>query len=70
VNDEREEAKRHLRTMIITALSNSYAETTANSTNSWQIMADAILDQITQPQSAWALKEVSKNLPRYQQNIT
>jgi hypothetical protein len=51
--------------MIITALSNSHAEATANPTNSWQIMADAIFDQITQPQSAWALKEVIKNLPRY-----
>jgi hypothetical protein len=60
VNDEREEAKRHLKTMIITALSNSYAEATTKPANSWQIMADAILDQITQPQSGWALKELSK----------
>ncbi len=62
---EREEAKKALHTMIMTALNNSSEEVKANPTKAWQIIADAILDQISQPQAAWALKEISKDIKRY-----
>jgi len=60
---EREEAKKHIRTMILTAFANSQQEVAANPTESWSIIADSILDQITQPQSGWALKELSRPAP-------
>jgi hypothetical protein len=60
---EREDAKKHIRTMIMTALANSHEEAQADSTRTWQVITDAILDQITLPQSGWALKELSKPAP-------
>lgn len=51
--------------MIMTALNNSSEEVKANPTKAWHIMADAILDQITQPHVGWALKEISKAVIRY-----
>jgi hypothetical protein len=60
---EREDAKKHIRTLIMTALANSHEEAQADSTRTWQVITDAILDQITQPQSGWALKELSKPAP-------
>jgi hypothetical protein len=62
---EREEAKKALRTMIMTALNNCSEEVKANPMKARQIMTDAILDQITQPQVAWALKEISKDVKKY-----
>jgi hypothetical protein len=61
------EAKTHIRTMIITALVNSNQEAQDYPTKAFQITADAILDQITQPQSGWALKELSRPSP-YQES--
>jgi hypothetical protein len=57
---QREEAKKHIRTMILTALANSYQEAQEYPTETYRIITDAILDQLTQPQSGWALKELSK----------
>jgi hypothetical protein len=61
--NEREDAKKHIRTMILTAFANSEEEATANPTVARLIIADAIIDQLTQPQSGWALKELSKPAP-------
>jgi len=60
---KREDAKTTLRTMIITALNN--CGDGASDPSSRLVIADAILDQLTQPQGAWALKELSKPHRKY-----
>jgi hypothetical protein len=59
----REDAKTALRAVIITALNNCGDETSDPSSR--LVIADAILDQLTQPQLHWALEKLSKSLRPY-----
>jgi hypothetical protein len=59
----REDAKKALRAVIITALNNCGDE--KSDPSSRLVIADAILDQLTQPQLGWALEELSKSLRPY-----
>jgi hypothetical protein len=58
---KREDAKKALRTVIVTALVNCAGEAKIEPA-SYPIIAEAIIDQITQPHVTWALKELSKPL--------
>ena len=59
----REDAKKALHTVIVTALNNCGDQ--ASNPSSRQVIADAILDQLTQPQLGWALEELSKPVRPY-----
>jgi hypothetical protein len=58
---KREEAKKALHTVIVTALHNCSGEVKIDPA-SYPIIATAIIDQITQPHVTWALKELGKSL--------
>lgn len=63
--DERETAKATLRSVIRTAIRNTASVTgLRDDTDGAEALIEAILDQITQPQLAFALREISKT-PRY-----
>ena len=58
---KREDAKKALHTVIITALRNCSGEARIDPA-SYPIIAKAIMDQITQPHVTWAWKELGKSL--------
>jgi hypothetical protein len=58
---KREDAKKALLRAIVTALGNCSGETKLDPA-SYPIIAEAIIDQITQPHVTWALKELGKPL--------
>ena len=60
-SDKREEAKKALHRVIVTALDNCSEEAKIDPA-SYPIIAQAIIDQVTQPH---ALKEPSNSLPSY-----
>ena len=57
----REDAKQALHRVILTALSNCSAEAKLDPA-SYPIIAQALMDQITQPHVTWVLKELSTPL--------
>jgi len=59
----REDAKKFLRAVIITTLNNCGDESSDPASRS--LIADAILDQLTQPQAGWALEALSKPVRPY-----
>jgi hypothetical protein len=63
-SDKREDAKKALHRMIVTALDNCSEEAKIDPA-SYPIIAQAIIDQVTQPHVTWVLKELSKPLPSY-----
>lgn len=63
-SDKREDAKKALRRVIVTALDNCSGEARIDPA-SYPIIAQAIIDQVTQPQVTWALKELGKPLRSY-----
>jgi len=60
-SDKREDAKKAVRTVIATALHNCSEETKIDPA-AYPIIAQAILDQLTQPHITWALKELATPL--------
>jgi hypothetical protein len=58
-SDKREDAKEMLRRMIVTALDNCSEEAKIDPA-SYPIIAQAIIDQVTQPHVTWVLKELGK----------
>jgi hypothetical protein len=59
--DKREDAKKALHRMIVTALHNCSAEAKIDSA-AYPIIAETIIDQVTQPHVTWVLKELGKPL--------
>lgn len=62
---ERDEARSTLKALIITALANSAQDVKENPVRAWDIMSNSILDQLSQPQASWALKELAKPTRKY-----
>ena len=58
-SDKREEAKKALHRVIVTALDNCSEEAKIDPA-SYPIIAQAIIDQVTQPHVTWVLKELGK----------
>ena len=58
-SDKREDAKEMLRRMIVTALDNCSEEAKIDPA-SYPTIAQAIIDQVTQPHVTWVLKELGK----------
>jgi len=58
-SDKREDAKEMLHRMIVTALDNCSEEAKIDPA-SYPIIAQAIIDQVTQPHVTWVLKELGK----------
>jgi len=63
-SNKREDAKKALHRVIVTALDNCSEEAKIDPA-SYPIIAQAIIDQVTQPHVNWVLKELSKPLPSY-----
>jgi hypothetical protein len=63
-SEKREEAKKALHRMIVTALNNCSEEAKIDPA-SYPIVAQAIVDQVTQPHVTWVLKELSNPLRDY-----
>jgi hypothetical protein len=59
--DKREEAKKALHRMIVTALGNCSGEAKIDPA-AYPIIAEAIIDQVIQPHVTWVLKELAKPL--------
>jgi hypothetical protein len=59
--DKREDAKKALHTVIFTALRNCSRETKIDPA-AYPIIAQAIIDQVTQSHVSWALKELATPL--------
>jgi hypothetical protein len=57
--EKREEAKKALHRVIVTALDNCSGEANIDPA-SCPIIAQAIIDQVTQPHVTWVLKELAK----------
>jgi hypothetical protein len=57
--DKREDAKKMLHRMIVTALENC-SEDAKIDPASYPIIAEAIINQVTQPHVTWVLKELGK----------
>jgi hypothetical protein len=57
--EKREEAKEALHKMIVTALDNCCGEAKIDPA-SYPIIAQAIIDQVTQPHVTWVLRELAK----------
>jgi hypothetical protein len=62
--EKREDAKKALHKMIVTAL-NICSEEAKIDPASYPIVAQAIIDQVTQPHVTWVLKELSNPLRSY-----
>jgi hypothetical protein len=58
-SEKREDAKKELHRMIVTALCNCSEEAKIDPA-SYPIIAQSIIDQVTQPHVGWVLKELSK----------
>jgi hypothetical protein len=58
-SDKREDAKKALHRVIVTALDNCSEEAKIDPA-SYPIIAQAIIDQVTQPHVTWVLKELGK----------
>jgi hypothetical protein len=58
---KREDAKKTLRRVIVTALNNCSGEANIDPA-SYPIIVEAIIDQVTQPHVTWVLKELGKPL--------
>jgi hypothetical protein len=63
-SEKREDAKKALLRMIVTALDNCSGEAKIDPA-SYSIIAQAIFDQVTQPHVTWVLKELSNPLRSY-----
>jgi hypothetical protein len=61
---QREDAKKMLHRLIVTALDNCSEEAKIDLA-SYPIIAQDIIDQVTQPHVTWALKELGKPLRSY-----
>ena len=59
--DKREDAKKALHRMIVTALGNCSGEAKIDPA-AYPMIAEAIIDQVTQPHVTWVLKELGKPL--------
>ncbi len=58
---KREEAKNALRRVVVTALANCSGQTKIDPAF-YPIIAEAIINQVTQPHMTWVLKELGKPL--------
>jgi len=63
-SDRREDAKKALHRVIVTALDNCSGEARFDPAF-YPIIAQAIIDQLPQPQVTWALKDLGKPLRSY-----
>ena len=61
LSDKREDAKKALHKVIVTALGNCSGEAKIDPA-SYPIIAEAIIEQVTQPHMTWVLKELGKPL--------
>jgi hypothetical protein len=61
-SEKREEAKKALHRVIVTALNNCSEEAKVDPA-SYPIIARAMIDQVTQPHLTWVLKELSNPAP-------
>ena len=61
---KREDAKNALYNVVVTALRNCSEEAKLDPA-SYPIIAQTIMDQLTQPHVGWALKELSRPLRSY-----
>ena len=59
--EDRRVARSQVKAFIVAALSNSAADVKAQPHRAFDIISEAILDQLSQPQSAWALRELARS---------